>query len=115
MCVTNVDFFLSFNFIFEFFRIFYRMPCQRRYHSICRTFGKQVYFPNGMWCILPETFPGNFTLQLSLWYLSYSANNYLIEYYDYIIYTKLNILLLLIILNYIRCYHYQYNICCLRR
>ena len=28
-----------------------------------------------------------------LWYLSYSVNNYLIEYYNYIIYTKLNILL----------------------
>ena len=53
-----------------------------------------------MWCILPGSFPGNFTLQLSLWYLSYSVNNYLIEYYDYIIYTKLNILLLFI--NYFK-------------
>jgi len=35
-----------------------------------------------------------YSWQLSLWYLSYSVNNYLIEYYNYIIYTKLNILLL---------------------
>ena len=38
--------------------------------------------------------PNNWEYSWQLWYLSYSVNNYLIEYYNYIIYTKLNILLL---------------------